>query len=359
MRIYLLLSLLLTATSLLAEEPTQETFPPKETAIPSTETSAPPPTSDSKQQILNTLNKMSPKEIAELMHFITNMGERFNAEIDETADETAPSTEKISRTIKQMTASEVAELMNFITAMEEDVSDPSSAVEEPSQTVPSAVTNTLKKLINAPLEKIVVTKTPIAGLFEATIDAEILYISEDGRYILMGDLRDAQNGDNLTENKRNQQRVAILNSVDEKDMVVFAPTTETKAVLNVFTDVDCPYCSKFHNEVKDLNAAGIKVRYLAFPRAGQKSPTFKKMVSVWCAKDQQQAMTDAKAGKEIPEATCSNPVQAQFELGSKIGVNGTPALVLSTGELIPGYVPAAKLVPHLLQEKSPSPFRRR
>jgi len=99
-----------------------------------------------------------------------------------------------------------------------------------------------------------------------------------------------------------------------------------------------------------LNKAGIEVRYLAFPREGLSSATHDKMVSVWCAKERQQAFTDAKAGKSVPEKKCDNPVKEHMELGEKMGVSGTPAIILENGELVPGFVPPKRLAA-MLDEK--------
>ncbi len=216
--------------------------------------------------------------------------------------------------------------------------------------VPSAVTktaNNLQRLLNA--DKVSVSTTPIAGLYEAQIDSEVFYISADGANFIRGDLYESKTRRNLTEEKRNQIRIQKLNAISENDMVVFAPKNGTKYTVNVFTDVTCHYCAKFHKEVPKLNKAGVKVRYFAFPRAGVNSRTYNKMVSVWCAKDKKQAMTNAKAGRYIEPATCKNPVAEQLELGQSIGVTGTPALVLSDGQLVPGYVPAERLIEYLQQ----------
>jgi thiol:disulfide interchange protein DsbC len=105
--------------------------------------------------------------------------------------------------------------------------------------------------------------------------------------------------------------------------------------------------------VSKLNAAGVKVRYLAFPRAGTGSKTYHKMVSVWCSDDPKKAITDAKAGRDVPEKKCNHPIDKQYDLSQKLGITGTPALVLSDGELLPGYVPAEQLVTYLQQKFSP------
>lgn len=330
------------------ETKSPSTSTPTSTNPQATQATSPPDEKVSKEKILNSLSKMTPKEMAELMNFISTIAEKFGT--GTVPLEEPPSKEKISTTIKQMSPKEVAELMNFLTTMEEDVTNSGSVPEENSKTVPTAVTDTLKRIVSGTPSKTTVVPSPLPGLYEAMLDSEVIYISADGRYVIMGDVRDIQTGRNLTEEKRNQVRVDAINSLDEKEMVVFTPQKETKEIVNVFTDVDCPYCSKFHQSVDKLNEAGIKVRYLAFPRAGVGSDTYKKMVSVWCAKDKQKAMTAAKARQEVESATCENPVEKQYELGKKIGVQGTPALVLSTGELIPGYVPPERLIPYVTHQ---------
>jgi len=219
--------------------------------------------------------------------------------------------------------------------------------------VPTAVTETVKRvqqLLRVKSDKASVTTSPITGLYEVVIGGEVIYITADGRHFVIGNIYESKSARNLTDAKRAELRIAALNELKEADMVVFAPEKETLYTINVFTDVDCPYCSKFHNQVPELNKAGIKVRYLAFPRAGVGSKTYKTMVSVWCAEDKQQALTDAKARREVKPATCENPVAQQYELGQRIGITGTPAMVLSDGELVPGYVPAKKLIGYLQQK---------
>jgi thiol:disulfide interchange protein DsbC len=222
--------------------------------------------------------------------------------------------------------------------------------------IPEAISNTLKQILREGKDKneLSVAPSQISGLYEVAVGSEVFYISADGQYILMGEVIDANTRRNLTSEKRSEFRIKVLNSLDESEMVVFAPEKEVKHTINVFTDVDCPYCAKFHNEVPELNKAGIKVRYFAFPRAGTGSDTYKTMVSVWCAKDKKKAMTDAKAGRQIEAVTCNNPVDKQYELGQRLGVTGTPALIFSNGELVPGYLPASRLIPYLEAKALPS-----
>ena len=125
-------------------------------------------------------------------------------------------------------------------------------------------------------------------------------------------------------------------------MIIYEPK-KTEHTLTVFTDIDCGYCRKLHQQIAEYNALGIRIRYMAFPRAGIDSESYNKTVDVWCAKDRKQALTDAKNGKEVTSESCNSPIQAQYELGRRLGVTGTPALFLESGEMLPGYVPPKRL----------------
>jgi thiol:disulfide interchange protein DsbC len=213
--------------------------------------------------------------------------------------------------------------------------------------IPAAVTDSVNSFLKEGKKPSSISHSVVTGLYEVVVGSEVFYVSADGLYAVVGDIRDSKTGDNVTDSKRAELRIKELEKVDEKDTVVFTPAKETKYTVNVFTDVDCGYCAKFHQGIEELGNLGVKVRYLAFPRAGIGSKTYETMESVWCSDDRQKAMTDAKANREVPIKKCNNPLKDQYELGQRIGVRGTPALLLSDGELLPGYVPPQQLVDYL------------
>lgn len=131
-----------------------------------------------------------------------------------------------------------------------------------------------------------------------------------------------------------------LAAVDKKDMVIFPATGETKSVVYAFTDADCGYCRKLHEEMADINARGIEVRYLAWPRSQESVP---KMESVWCSQDRRAAMNQAKMGANVQAPSCTNPVADQMALGARLGVRGTPAIFTESGQQVGGYLPADQL----------------
>ena len=202
-----------------------------------------------------------------------------------------------------------------------------------------------------------VAKSSVAGLYEVSLKGgPSVYATEDGKYFFTGDLFELAPGGfvNIAERGREQMRKQRMAQVKKDDMIVFPAEGATKGAIYVFTDVDCGYCRKLHNEVPQLNKMGIEVRYLAYPRdfpRGAQSRTAPKMVSAWCAKDPQEALTKLKNSQNIPTNKCQNPVAEQYLLGGEMGVTGTPAIVTTRGELVPGYMPADSLARVALEGK--------
>lgn len=197
---------------------------------------------------------------------------------------------------------------------------------------------------NIPVDEI--RPSLIESIYEVELKTgEVLYSTADGGYIFTGDLYQVapQGFKNISEERRMTARATEISNLDESQMIVFPAKGEQKGQITVFTDIDCVYCRKLHKEVPELNEMGIKVRYLGFPRAGIGSGSYYSMVSVWCSENQQNAMTRAKLGESIEEKQCENPIADQYRLGQKLGVQGTPAIFLEDGRLLPGYMPAKRL----------------
>ncbi len=197
-----------------------------------------------------------------------------------------------------------------------------------------------------------IVETPIDGIFEVVVGAQVAYISTDGRYLVKGDIIDLTTGDNVTERRRESARVKALAEFSKGDMIVFSPPNP-KHTITVFTDVDCAYCRKLHAEIDELNALGVRVQYLMYPRYGEFSPTgqitesWAKAENVWCSKNRNKALTRAKLGKNVRAQKCETPIKRHYELGQMVGFNGTPAIITEDGVLIAGYLPAEMLAARL------------
>ena len=191
-----------------------------------------------------------------------------------------------------------------------------------------------------------VRATAVPQLYEVRLEGQFLYVTADGRHFVHGDLYESRSQTNLTEHSRRESRLDIVGVIDPDTFIVFAPE-EIKHTVTVFTDVDCPYCAKLHQEVPELNALGVGIRYAAWPRTPPGTESYLRSVSVWCASDPHQALTDAKAGRDVTPAECENPVAAHLEAGKLVGARGTPTMVTENGDLIGGYVPYRELVRRL------------
>ncbi|WP_394174358.1 bifunctional protein-disulfide isomerase/oxidoreductase DsbC [Thalassotalea litorea] len=179
--------------------------------------------------------------------------------------------------------------------------------------------------------------SPMDGLVEVITDQGIFYTSVDGNYLIQGKVYDIGGAqiENLTESSLAKVRIDGMNEFEDS-MIVF-PAKEEQYQITVFTDLTCGYCRKLHQQMDEFNDLGITVRYLAFPRGGIGSQSFIDIRSVWCSNDQQQAMTNAKGGAQVQQKVCAEPVAEQYEFGRKVGVNGTPAIMLEDGIMVPGY----------------------
>ena len=189
-----------------------------------------------------------------------------------------------------------------------------------------------------------VAVSPIPGLYEVTMGGLIAYVSADGKYLLSGNVYDLDTQVNLTASRRNSARAKALAAASESNMIVFGPAN-AKMTVTVFTDIDCGYCRKFHSQIADVNKAGVRVRYMFFPRTGPATESWTKAEQVWCAADRRDALTRAKKGDTFKGKSCGDAaVKSQYELGSDLGVEGTPAIFTQNGDYIGGYLTPAELV---------------
>jgi len=232
-------------------------------------------------------------------------------------------------------------LRNALTLALFALTSTSTLASEPS----GPIVDTLRG-INADARVDHIGPTPIVGLQEVVVDDTVVYLSTDGRYLFQGQILDLKEQSNLTELAKAVIRGKVIATIDRKQVIRFSPAKPKHEVF-VFTDIDCGYCQKLHEEIGAYLAAGIAVNYLAFPRAGLGTPSFTKAISVWCSDKPADALTQAKAGKEIPKMDCDNPVSSMFDLGRKLGVSGTPAIFTTDGTQLGGYLPPDAMIQRL------------
>jgi thiol:disulfide interchange protein DsbC len=192
-----------------------------------------------------------------------------------------------------------------------------------------------------------VRMSPVNGIFEISRGTEVSYATSDGRFVILGDMYDVDQKSNISENRRRGIRASMIDSVPENEMLVFSPK-DPKYTITVFTDIDCGYCRRLHSQIAEYNRLGIRVRYMFFPRSGPDTDSWHKAESVWCAPNRNDALTHAKKDENFKSSKCPADIVARdYELGHKLGIEGTPAIFLASGEMLPGYAPPGQLAKYL------------
>lgn len=195
-------------------------------------------------------------------------------------------------------------------------------------------------------KNIEVKDSPVKGLKTAVTDQGILYVSENGQYVLQGKMYELTNkGPVDVAGKLLADKVNAL----KNEMIIY-PAKNEKYVVTVFMDITCHYCHILHQQVKEYNDLGITVRYLAFPRAGM-NETARQMEAIWTSKDPVFALNEAEKGNLPKELKAPNIVKRHYDLGVQLGVQGTPSIVTSTGELIGGYLKPKDLLAALKESE--------
>jgi thiol:disulfide interchange protein DsbC len=187
--------------------------------------------------------------------------------------------------------------------------------------------------------------SPVGGLWQVDADVNgqrgIFYIDFGKKNILLGqDIRIVPIkgvGNPAPEKKVDFSKLPM------KDAIILGPKQARKKVA-VFTDPDCPYCRKFHQEMKQLLAKRKDVAFYIFLRPlAMHKDAYKKVQAILCEKSL-KLLDDAFTGKPLPEPACSKePVDKNIALADSLGFSSTPTIVRDDGTVMTGYLPADRL----------------
>jgi len=201
----------------------------------------------------------------------------------------------------------------------------------------------------APDLKILEIRTsPVKALWEIAVQSGerkgLLYLDSSKKYFIQGAIVDLKTKANLT-----QERVSELTKVDTAtiplDDALVMGDKEAKHKIIVFTDPDCPYCAKLHQEIKKVVAKRQDIAFFIkmYPLPMHKG-AYEKAKAIVCEKSM-ALLDDAFAKKTLPEAKCNTTaVDDNLKLAEKLGIRGTPAIITSNGIITPGSRDADALI---------------
>ena len=186
-----------------------------------------------------------------------------------------------------------------------------------------------------------ITKAPMPGLYEIRVDGtEIYYTDAEGNFLIQGQLIDTRSRRNLTEERIDKLTAIDFQSLPLKDAFTIV-RGNGKRKLAVFEDPNCGYCKRFERDLQKVD--NITVYLFLYPILGQDSVD--KSRNIWCAKDRVKAWQDAMLREQaLASANCDiSALQRNVELGRKYKINGTPTLITTDGNRVPGAISTAQI----------------
>mgnify|MGYP001316554881 FL=1 len=214
----------------------------------------------------------------------------------------------------------------------------------------SVIKEKLSQIIPAELEIDSIQRSEVENFYEIELsDNSFFYVEENAQYLFLGDIYKLGENEliNISQQKKFSSSQEMLKKINPESLISFTPEL-IKYKIYVFTDVDCGFCRKFHNQIGAYLNEGIQINYLAFPRSGVESETYKKMTTAWCSDDRQKVLTGLKNDEVFDQIDCvDNPIKEHYQLAKSIDIQGTPTIISSTGLTIPGFIEAKEIVEYL------------
>ena len=197
-----------------------------------------------------------------------------------------------------------------------------------------------------------ITKTPIAGLYEIRVNGtDIYYTDAQGNYLVQGNLIDTRNRRNLTEERVDKLTAVKFDALPFKDAFTIVRGNGQRKIA-VFEDPNCGYCKRFERDLQKVD--NVTIHMFLYPILGADS--VEKSKAIWCAKDKAQAWQDYMLRDQAAApaaAMCDTAaITRNVELGRTYKITGTPTLIFTGGNRVPGAIDA-KQVEKLLAEAKP------
>jgi thiol:disulfide interchange protein DsbC len=206
----------------------------------------------------------------------------------------------------------------------------------------------LLKNLNPDLKVLEVKSSPVKAIWEITINAGgqkvVGYIDFSKHYLVTGDIIDLKTKTNITRDRLTEINKVDVSTIPLDDAIVMGDKNAPHKVI-VFSDPECPYCAKLHQEMKKVIEKRKDIVFFIkmFPLPIHKG-SYDKAKAIVCAKTL-AVLDDAFEKKDLPPAKCSSSaVDENMKLASKLGINGTPAIIFPDGRVIPGYMDADALI---------------
>jgi thiol:disulfide interchange protein DsbC len=212
--------------------------------------------------------------------------------------------------------------------------------------VPAAVETALRKNLAERVPGLSrideINRTPMAGLFELRVGADLFYTDAEGNYLLNGHMLDTRQRKNLTEERLEKILAIDFDALPLKDAFTIV-RGNGKRKLAVFEDPNCGYCKKFERDLQKVD--NVTIHMFLLPILGPDSVD--KSRNIWCSRDKAKAWLDWMTRDQAAaraEAACDTAALARnVEFARRYNISGTPTLFFANGSRVPGMIPAAEV----------------
>lgn len=201
------------------------------------------------------------------------------------------------------------------------------------------------------IERVVrVEESPVKGMWMVEVEAQNkrfpVYLHYSKKYFFAGNIIDIKNKRLVGGEAQPAERAKVdVNKIPLDDAIIMGNPLAKKRVI-VFDDPDCPYCRRLHEDIKKvISQRNDIVFYIKlFPLVRLHPDAYRKSKSIVCEKSL-KLLDDAFSGKEIPPPKCeTDQIDKNIRLAESLGISGTPTLILRDGTVVPGYMPAERLI---------------
>jgi len=179
------------------------------------------------------------------------------------------------------------------------------------------------------------------GMYEVITQGKVFYISKDYKYVFIGNIIDVINKKNITIERIKEIRKIQWSDLPLSDAIAIKRGDGSHKV-SIFTDPDCPFCRKLHEELYKLDNVTIYV--FLYPLVQLHPEAKKKSIAIWCSDDRENSLKVVMDGKKINNRKdCTNPIDRNITFGKAHNIDGTPAIIFQSGEVIQGYISADQI----------------
>jgi thiol:disulfide interchange protein DsbC len=172
----------------------------------------------------------------------------------------------------------------------------------------------------------------------------IVYVDYTKKYAILGRLIELKDRKDLTRDRLSEFNKVDVSKIPLRDAIVMGDKKAAKKVI-VFSDPDCPFCAKLHEEMKKVVAERRDIAfYIKMNPLPMHKGAYEKAKAIVCAKSL-TLLDEAFAKKPVPKASCeTTAVDDSMKLAKALGISGAPAIVMPDGRLVSGATDAKSLI---------------